>query len=147
LILIPRAKGDRDRPAQWKYSTRSGLFVPESHLSSGANGSCADNAAKTHRSIAPVRTTGVDSNNLPWRSRRGDVLDQDPDARRARQPTSTNGRVASDPTEMNSHPDSITKLHFGLRRQEPFRLHVFIVGWGKRFRSTPSTKRASRPNS
>ena len=112
-VELDRAAKELERPAQWKYSTRSGLFVPERHFI-GANGLPA--TLQNTQVHPPVPNDWFEQFALPIE--KGDVLDQDPDGDGFTNLDEWQG--GTDPTEKNSHPDYLTKLHLVSAAEEPF---------------------------
>jgi hypothetical protein len=112
-IDLDRAAQELEQPAQWKYSTRSGLFVPERHFI-GANGLPA--TLQNTQVHPPVPNDWFEQFALPIE--KGDVLDQDPDGDGFTNLDEWQG--GTDPTEKNSHPDYLTKLHLVSAAEEPF---------------------------
>ena len=113
------------QPAQWTFSGRSGLFVPEKHFI-GANGLPA--TFQTTEVHPPVPNEWLEQFALPIAD--ADVLSQDPDA-----DGFTNleeWQNQTDPTDQNSHPAFIAKLKMKSFAQEPFRL-VFASWVGDTF--------------
>ncbi|MFL6590928.1 MAG: Amuc_1099 family pilus-like system protein [Chthoniobacterales bacterium] len=103
------------QPAQWTFSSRSGLFVPEKHFI-GPNGLPA--TLQTTEVHPPVPNEWLEQFNLPIAD--ADVLTQDPD---------TDGfdnleewQNHTNPTDKASHPPFIAKLKLKSFAQEPFRL-------------------------
>ena len=112
-VELDRAAKELEQPAQWKYSTRSGLFVPERHFI-GANGLPA--TLQNTQVHPPVPNDWFEQFALPIE--KGDVLDQDPDGDGFTNLDEWQG--GTDPTEKNSHPDYLTKLHLVSAAEEPF---------------------------
>jgi hypothetical protein len=113
-VELDRAAEQLQNSAQWKASTRSGLFVPEKHFI-GADGLPA--TLQNTQVHAPVPNDWFEKYGLPIED--ADVLDQDPD-----KDGFTNldeWRGGTDPTKKDSHPDYITKLHLVSANEEPFR--------------------------
>jgi hypothetical protein len=113
------------QPAQWTFSGRSGLFVPEKHFI-GANGQPA--TLQTTEVHPPVPNEWLEQFSLPIAE--ADVLSQDPDA-----DGFTNleeWQNHTNPTDKNSHPAFIAKLKLKSFAQEPFRL-VFASWVGDTF--------------
>lgn len=113
------------QPAQWTFSGRSGLFVPEKHFI-GANGQPA--TLQTTEVHPPVPNEWLEQFGLPIAE--ADVLSQDPDA-----DGFTNleeWQNHTNPTDKNSHPAFIAKLKLKSFAQEPFRL-VFASWVGDTF--------------
>jgi hypothetical protein len=103
------------QPAQWTFSGRSGLFVPEKHFI-GANGLPA--TLETTEVHPPVPNEWLEQFALPIAE--ADVLSQDPDADGFSNLEEWQNH--SSPTDQNSHPAFIAKLKMKSFAQEPFRL-------------------------
>src|SRR5437667_1744727 len=101
-------------PAQWKGSTRSGLFVPEKHFI-GADGFPA--TLQNTQVHPPVPNEWFEKFGLPIEV--ADVLDQDPDKDGFTNQDEWQG--GTDPKNKDSHPDYLTKLHLVSATEEPFR--------------------------
>src|SRR5688572_3099773 len=108
------------QPAQWTFSGRSGLFVPEKHFI-GANGLPA--TLETTEVHPPVPNEWLEQFSLPIAD--ADVLSQDPD---------TDGfsnleewQNGTTPTDQDSHPAFTAKLKMKSFGQEPFR--VVFASW------------------
>src|SRR5207248_5286765 len=101
-------------PAQWKSSGRSGLFVPEKHFI-GANGLPA--TLQNTQVHPPVPNEWFERYGLAIAD--ADALDQDPDGDGFTNIDEWYGHT--DPTDKNSHPDYLTKLHLVSDTEEPFR--------------------------
>ena len=112
-LELDRAALQLDHPAQWKSSGRSGLFVPERHFI-GANGLPA--TLQNTQVHPPVPNEWFERYGLPIAE--GDVLDQDPDGDGFTNLDEWYGHT--DPTDKNSHPDYLTKLHLVSATEEPF---------------------------
>jgi hypothetical protein len=111
---LDRAAEQLQQPAQWKASTRSGLFVPEKHFI-GADGMPA--TLQNTQVHAPVPNDWFEKYGLPIED--ADALDQDPDKDGFTNLDEWQGNT--DPTNKDSHPDYITKLHLVSATEEPFR--------------------------
>src|SRR5882724_2721163 len=111
---LDRATERLQRPSQWKSSTRSGLFVPEKHFI-GANGLPA--TLKNTQVHAPVPNDWFEKFGLAIQD--SDVLDQDPDGDGFTNLDEWQG--GTNPTDKDSHPDYLTKLHLVSATEEPFR--------------------------
>jgi hypothetical protein len=112
-IELEHAAEQLQHPAQWKSSGRSGLFVPEKHFI-GANGLPATLAnTQVH---PPVPNDWFERYGLPIAD--ADALDQDPDGDGFTNLDEWQG--GTDPTDKNSHPDYLTKLHLVSATEEPF---------------------------
>jgi len=113
-VELDRAAEQLQQPAQWKASTRSGLFVPEKHFI-GADGLPA--TLQNTEVHAPVPNDWFEKYGLPIED--AGVLDQDPDKDGFTNLDEWQG--GTDPTNKDSHPDYITKLHLASATEEPFR--------------------------
>src|SRR5206468_7401328 len=113
-VELDRAAEQLQHPAQWKSSSRSGLFVPEKHFI-GADGMPA--TLQNTQVHAPVPNDWFEKYNLPIAN--GDVLDQDPDGDGFTNLDEWQG--GTNPTDKDSHPDYLTKLHLVSATEEPFR--------------------------
>ena len=113
-VELDRATEQLPNPAQWKASTRSGLFVPEKHFI-GADGLPA--TLQNTQVHAPVPNEWFEKYGLPIED--ADVLDQDPDKDGFTNLDEWQGNT--DPTKKDSHPDYTTKLHLVSATEEPFR--------------------------
>jgi len=103
------------RPAQWAFSGRSGLFVPEKHFI-GANG--LPTTLQTTEVHPPVPNEWLEEFGLPIAE--GDVLSQDPDGDGFSNLEEWQNQTK--PTDRDSHPAFIAKLKLKSFVQEPFRL-------------------------
>ena len=124
-VELDRTANELEHSAQWKASTRSGLFVPERHFI-GTNGLPA--TLQNTQVHPPVPNDWFEQFALPIEN--GDVLDQDPDGDGFTNLDEWQG--GTDPTEKNSHPDYLTKLHLVSTAEEPFR-YMFLSWVGGRF--------------
>jgi hypothetical protein len=113
-VELDRAAEQLQHPAQWKGSTRSGLFVPEKHFI-GADGLPA--TLQNTEVHPPVPNEWFEKFGLPIQD--ADVLDQDPDKDGFTNLDEWQGNT--DPTNKDSHPDYLTKLHLVSATEEPFR--------------------------
>src|SRR5438128_6292818 len=113
-IELDHAAEQLQHPAQWKSSRRSGLFVPETHFI-GANGLPA--TLQNTQVHPPVPNEWFEQFGLPIAE--GDVLDQDPDGDGFTNLDEWQG--GTNPTDKDSHPDYLTKLHLVSATEEPFR--------------------------
>jgi hypothetical protein len=113
-VELDRAAEQLQHPAQWKGSTRSGLFVPEKHFI-GADGLPA--TLQNTQVHPPVPNDWFEKFGLPIQD--ADVLDQDPDKDGFTNLDEWQGNT--DPTNKDSHPDYLTKLHLVSATEEPFR--------------------------
>src|SRR5437762_3027910 len=112
-LELDRAARQLDHPAQWKSSGRSGLFVPEKQFI-GANGLPA--TLQNTQVHPPVPNEWFEKYGLHVED--ADVLDQYPD-----KDSVTNlheWQCSTDPTDKNSHPDYLTKLHLVSATEESF---------------------------
>ena len=112
-VELDRAAEQLEHPAQWKASTRSGLFVPERHFI-GADGLPA--TLQNTQVHPPVPNDWFEKYRLPIED--ADVLDQDPDKDGFTNLDEWQG--GTDPTNKDSHPDYITKLHLVSTTEESF---------------------------
>jgi hypothetical protein len=112
-VELDRAAEQLEHPAQWKASTRSGLFVPERHFI-GADGLPA--TLQNTQVHPPVPNDWFEKYRLPIED--ADVLDQDPDKDGFTNLDEWQGNT--DPTNKDSHPDYITKLHLVSTTEESF---------------------------
>ena len=112
-VELDRAAEQLEHPAQWKASTRSGLFVPERHFI-GADGLPA--TLQNTQVHPPVPNDWFEKSRLPIED--ADVLDQDPDKDGFTNLDEWQGNT--DPTNKDSHPDYITKLHLVSTTEESF---------------------------
>lgn len=103
------------QPAQWTFSGRSGLFVPEKHFID-ANGLPA--TLHTSEVHPPVPNAWLEEFGLPIAD--GDVLSQDPDADGFTNLEEWQNQTR--PIDKSSHPAFIAKLRMKSFVQEPFRL-------------------------
>ncbi len=113
------------QPAQWTFSSRSGLFVPEKHFI-GANGQPA--TLQTTEVHPPVPNDWLEQFSLPIAD--ADVLTQDPDGDGFNNLEEWQNHT--NPTDKNSHPPFIAKLKMKSFAQEPFKL-VFASWVGDTF--------------
>jgi hypothetical protein len=113
-IELDRAVEKLQHPAQWKSSRRSGLFVPEKHFI-GADGLPA--TLQNTQVHPPVPNDWLEQFNLPIQD--ADVLEQDPDGDGFTDLDEWQG--GTDPTDKDSHPQYLTKLHLVSAAEEPFR--------------------------
>ena len=114
-IELQEAAEKLHQPAQWTFSGRSGLFVPEKHFI-GANGLPA--TLQTTEVHPPVPNEWLEQFGLPIAE--ADVLTQDPDADGFNNLEEWQNHT--NPTDKNSHPPFIAKLKMKSFTQEPFRL-------------------------
>ena len=114
-VEMERATERLRQPAQWTFSGRSGLFVPEKHFI-GASG--LPTTLQTTEVHPPVPNEWLEEFGLPIAD--GDVLTQDPDADGFSNLEEWQNHTK--PTDKNAHPPFITKLKLKSFAQEPFRL-------------------------
>ena len=114
-VELEEATGRLRQPAQWTFSGRSGLFVPEKHFID-ANG--LPTTLQTTEVHPPVPNEWLEEFGLPITD--GDVLAQDPDADGFNNLEEWQNHTK--PTDKNSHPAFIAKLKMKSFVQEPFRL-------------------------
>ena len=112
-VELDRAAEQLQKPLQWKFGRRSGLFVPEKHFI-GADGMPA--TLQNTQVHPPVPNEWFDKYTLPIEQ--ADVLDQDPDKDGFTNLDEWQGNT--DPTNAGSHPDYITKLQLVSTTEEPF---------------------------
>jgi hypothetical protein len=124
-VALEQAMGKLKQPAQWTFSSRSGLFVPEKHFI-GANGLPA--TLQTTEVHPPVPNDWLEQFNLPIAD--ASVLTQDPDGDGFNNLEEWQNHTA--PTDKASHPPFIAKLKMKSFAQEPFRL-VFASWVGETF--------------
>jgi hypothetical protein len=110
---LDRAAKQLQHPTQWKSSTHSGLFVPEKHFI-GANGQPA--TLKNTQVHPPVPNDWFEKFGLPIQD--ADVLEQDLDGDGFTNVDEWQG--GTDPTNKDSHPDYLTKMHLVSATEEPF---------------------------
>jgi len=113
-VELDNAAEQLQHPAQWKGSTRSGLFVPEKHFI-GADGFPA--TLQNTQVHPPVPNEWFEKFGLPIED--ADVLEQDPDKDGFTNLDEWQG--GTDPKNKDSHPDYLTKLHLVSATEEPFR--------------------------
>jgi hypothetical protein len=111
---VEQAKQKLVGPAQWTFSGRSGLFVPEQHFIS-ANGQ--PTTLQNTQLHPPVPNEWLEEFGLPITE--GDVLEQDPDGDGFN--NLDEWEAHTNPIDKNSHADYITKLKMISLAQEPFR--------------------------
>jgi hypothetical protein len=124
-VELDRAAEELQHPAQWKASTRSGLFVPERHFI-GADGLPA--TLQNTQIHPPVPNDWFEQYSLAIED--ADALEQDPDGDGFTNLDEWKGNT--DPTNKESHPDYLTKLHLVSATEEPFR-YMFSSWVGKTF--------------
>ena len=114
-VAVEQAMEKLRLPAQWSFSGRSGLFVPEKHFLD-ANG--FPTTLQTTEVHPPVPNEWLEEFGLPIAE--GDVLGQDPDADGFSNLEEWQNHTK--PTDKGSHPAFIVKLKLKSFVQEPFRL-------------------------
>jgi hypothetical protein len=114
-VEIERATERFLQPAQWTFSGRSGLFVPEKHFIA-ANG--FPTTLQTTEVHPPVPNEWLEEFGLPIAD--GDVLTQDPDADGFNNLEEWQNHTK--PIDRDSHPAFIAKLKMKSFVQEPFKL-------------------------
>ena len=114
-VEMEQATEKLKQAAQWTFSSRSGLFVPEKHFI-GPNGLPA--TLQTTEVHPPVPNDWLEQFNLPIAD--ADVLTQDPDADGFTNLEEWQNHTT--PTDKESHPAFIAKLKLKSFAQEPFRL-------------------------
>ncbi len=113
-VELDRTAEQLQQPAQWRASTRSGLFVPEKHFI-GEDGLPA--TLQNTEVHPPVPNDWFEKYGLAIED--ADALDQDPDKDGFTNLDEWQG--GTDPTNKDSHPDYVTKLHLVSATEEPFR--------------------------
>jgi hypothetical protein len=111
---VEQAKQKLVGPAQWTFSGRSGLFVPEQHFINAAGQPATLQNTQLH---PPVPNEWLEEFGLPITE--GDVLAQDPDGDGFS--NLDEWEAHTNPMDKNSHADYITKLKMISLAQEPFR--------------------------
>jgi hypothetical protein len=124
-IELDRAAEALQHPAQWKARARSGIFVPERHFI-GADGLPA--TLQNTQVHPPVPNDWFEQYGLAIED--ADALEQDPDGDGFISVDEWRGNT--DPTDKESHPDYLTKLHLVSATEEPFR-YMFSSWVGKTF--------------
>jgi hypothetical protein len=112
-VELDRAAEQLEKPLQWKGSARSSLFVPEKHFI-GPDGMPA--TLRNTQVHAPVPNEWFEKYSLAIED--ADALEQDPDKDGFTNLDEWQGNT--DPTNAQSHPDYITKLHLVSATEEPF---------------------------
>jgi hypothetical protein len=111
---VEQEKQELAGPAQWTFSGRSGLFVPEQHFIDASGQPTTLENTQLH---PPVPNEWLEEFSLPITE--GDVLDQDPDGDGFN--NLDEWQAHTNPIDKNSHADYITKLKMISLAQEPFR--------------------------
>ena len=119
-LEVDRAMERLKQPAQWTFSSRSGLFVPEKHFIA-SNGLPA--TLQTTEVHPPVPNEWLERFNLPIAD--GSVLHQDPDADGFN--NLEEWQSHTNPTDKTSHPPFVAKLRMKSSTQEPF--HLVFASW------------------
>jgi hypothetical protein len=114
-VELEQAMEKLKQPAQWAFSSRSGLFVPEKHFI-GANGLPA--TLRTTEVHPPVPNEWLEQFDLPIAD--AEVLTHDPDADGFNNLEEWQNHT--NPIDKDSHPAFIAKLKMKSFAQEPFRL-------------------------
>jgi len=112
-VELERAAKKLEHPVQWKPSGRSGLFVPERHFI-GADGLPA--TLQNTQVHPPVPNDWFEQYALAIED--ADALEQDPDGDGFSNLDEWQGNT--DPTNKDSHPDYLTKLHLVSATEESF---------------------------
>jgi hypothetical protein len=112
-VELERAANELEHPAQWKSSGRSGLFVPERHFI-GADGLPA--TLQNTQVHPPVPNDWFEQYALAIED--ADALEQDPDGDGFSNLDEWQG--GTNPTNKDSHPDYLTKLHLVSATEESF---------------------------
>jgi hypothetical protein len=112
-VELDRVAEQLEKPLQWKGSVRSSLFVPEKHFI-GSDGMPA--TLRNTQVHAPVPNEWFEKYSLAIED--ADALEQDPDKDGFTNLDEWQGNT--DPTNAQSHPDYITKLHLVSATEEPF---------------------------
>ncbi|HMJ05601.1 MAG TPA: Amuc_1099 family pilus-like system protein [Chthoniobacterales bacterium] len=124
-VALQTAAPKLQKPPQWTFGGRSGLFVPEKHFI-GPNG--VPVTLETTEVHPPVPNEWLDQFGLPIAE--ADVLTQDPDGDGFDNLEEWQGHT--NPTEKAAHPPFIAKLKLKSFTTEPFRL-VFASRTGDTF--------------
>jgi len=114
-VEMQQAMEKLKQPAQWTFSSRSGLFVPEKHFIS-ANGQPA--TLLTTEVHPPVPNEWLEQFALPITD--ADVLTQDPDGDGFNNLEEWQNHTS--PMDKGAHPPFIAKLKMKSFAQEPFKL-------------------------
>src|SRR5881398_161252 len=124
-VELDRAAEQLQKPAQWKASTRSGLFVPEKHFIAADGMPATLHNTQVH---SPVPNEWFEKYSLPIED--ADALEEDPDKDGFTNLDEWQGHT--DPTKPESHPDYTTKLNLVSATEEPFR-YVFASRTKEKF--------------
>lgn len=103
------------QPAQWTFSGRSGLFVPEKHFIDAQGLPATSQTTEVH---PPVPNEWLEEFGLPIAE--ADVLSQDPDSDGFTNREEWESRT--NPSDERVHPSFLVKLKMKSFVQEPFRL-------------------------
>lgn len=114
-VELEHAAGMLRQPAQWIFSGRSGLFVPEKHFIDAQGLPTTLQTTEVH---PPVPNEWLEEFGLAITE--ADVLSQDPDSDGFSNLEEWEGHT--NPTDGNAHPPFIAKLKMKSFAQEPFRL-------------------------
>lgn len=114
-VELERAAQTLRQPAQWTFSGRSGLFVPEKHFIDAQGFPTTLQTTEVH---PPVPNEWLEEFGLPIAE--ADVLTQDSDSDGFTNLEEWEGRT--NPGDRNLHPPFIAKLKMKSFAQEPFRL-------------------------
>ena len=125
-VEMEKASDKLRQPAQWTFSGRSGLFVPEKHFIDANTKLPA--TLQTTEVHPPVPNDWLEEFALPIAD--ADVLTQDQDADGFNNLEEWQNHT--NPTDKNSHPPFVAKLKLKSFAQEPFRL-VFASWVGDTF--------------
>lgn len=119
-VEMEQAMKKLNQPAQWTFSGRSGLFVPEKHFLA-ANGLLATlQTAEVH---PPVPNDWLEQFGLPIAE--ADVLSQDPDKDGFSNLEEWQNQTS--PIDKDSHPAFVAKLKMKSFAREPF--HLVFASW------------------
>jgi hypothetical protein len=124
-VEMEKASDKLRQPAQWTFSGRSGLFVPEKHFIGTTGQPTTLQTTEVH---PPVPNEWLEEFALPIAD--ADVLTQDQDADGFNNLEEWQNHT--NPTDKNSHPPFVAKLKLKSFAQEPFRL-VFASWVGDTF--------------
>jgi len=124
-VEMEKATDKLRQPAQWTFSGRSGLFVPEKHFIGTTGQPTTLQTTEVH---PPVPNEWLEEFALPIAD--ADVLTQDQDADGFNNLEEWQNHT--NPTDKNSHPPFVAKLKLKSFAQEPFRL-VFASWVGDTF--------------